>query len=520
MLCLGIACTPKVQTVKKEHYDWKYFGENPNYQRVDLSQYISPNEREGQDTNFVVIVCSSGGGTRAATFTVGVMLELERMFHDSKEPSDNAKNILNEVDYLSTTSGGGWGAASYIAYLYRHEPKYPTYNSFETYLANWADRKINRYQFWYAIPDFINDHFREDKDQISSGVIMQNRVNWGYLGGYYRKQKFNDENPITLSDVFTLQGSGKKPRLPMIIANTTNIDNFMLIPFTPDRLQYWGISQYSTNTFELVPNEYKPSKQLPLSEILDIPLSAGISASGSVPGVVGTSYFYCNKPEKDGIKRGYYLRLHDGGLIDNQALHVTKTILEYEQQKNPKTKKIVIMIDASTANGIRTERPQKKNKRRSGGLFRITRQGLVEGPYPLMREALSKLGSLYGCQVIHLSLEALLDNKLGLTGKIPESFTYNKQEAEKVFNRTYRYVLKDSSHYATYISMKERATLYNYIEKYVPSYMLAKGSNSDGLYVEDDPNDVKGSTKIMFLAGRAVVQLNKDSIRTCFNLSP
>lgn len=509
ILFLCNSCTSKVQTVQKENYDWKYFGKNPKYQTVDLDQYISPNKRDGQDSELILIVCASGGGTRAATFTMGIMLEIERILY----PKDKKRNILNEVDYFSTTSGGGWGASSYIAYLYKHEPHFTTYNSFETYLANWADRKIDSYQFSYAISDYFNDHFQTKKEELSSGNILQNRINTGYLGGGYRNQQLGDETPIMLSDVFTLKGTGKKPRLPMIIANTMNIDNFMLVPFTPDRLHYWGLSQYSKNTGELIPSKHRPSNTLSLPEILNIPLAAGIKASGGVPGLVGTSYFYCNKK---GEKKGYYLRLQDGGVIDNQGLYTAKVILQHEKTIKPNRKKVVIMIDASTPGSIKTSRPQYKNGRRSYSFWQILRKGITEGPYPLMREELSEIDSMYDCKVIHLSTEALLDTSLGLRGEIPKRFTYKIDDAENVFHKTYKLVLKNPEHYSTYISMKERAMLYDYTEKIVPSRMIAKGSNSKGVYKEDKPEDVKGSTKIMFLAGRAVVQLMRDTIIGAF----
>lgn len=513
LLCASlafVACSQKNITVKKSDYTWKYYGDtNPYYQTPNLGLYESPNTREGQDSSRLVIVCSSGGGTRAASFTIGIMMELERIL----SPTVKGSNLLNEIDYLSTTSGGGWGAAAYIAYLYQRDKygeenrkRFPTYNSYEVYLANAADRKYDKKQLGYSIKDMF------DKHALSPGDYMEHRINNGYLGASYRELLQNDDTSIVrLSDVFILKNNqGIRPRMPMIIPNTTDIDNFMLVPFTPDRLDFWGLSQYFLPDGTPVPNIKKPKDTLSLRAVLDIPLTAGIKASGGVPGIIGTSFYYCNK---DNI--GYYLHLQDGGVIDNQGLYTAKSILEQETSITDRRKRIVILIDASPT-GIKTAQPPGINISRGSSFWQLLRNGVTDGPYPLMREQIPEFEEAYNCTVIHLSTEVLLDPSLGLKGSLPESATYDVAESENKFYETYNQLLENPWYYPQQISMPDRGMLYRYIETIVPSAVDAKGTNDQGKTIVKRPQDTKGSAKIMFLAGRAVVQLMRDTIEQRF----
>jgi hypothetical protein len=81
--------------------------------QVDLGQYASVQNRPDQDSNLALAVAISGGGHRAGHFAVAVLTALERIAH-------GRRNVLREVDYFSTASGGGFAAATYIAARHAH----------------------------------------------------------------------------------------------------------------------------------------------------------------------------------------------------------------------------------------------------------------------------------------------------------------------------------------------------------------------------------------------------------------
>ena len=82
--------------------------------RVDHSTgyYFHPTGRTNQSDDVLFALAFSGGGTRAAAFAYGVLEEL----HDTKIPSEGSRSLLNEVDVISSVSGGSVTAAAYGLY--------------------------------------------------------------------------------------------------------------------------------------------------------------------------------------------------------------------------------------------------------------------------------------------------------------------------------------------------------------------------------------------------------------------
>jgi hypothetical protein len=530
IMLLTISCSNKI-TVEKSNYADKEYGEI-TAQRVDLKQYKSPNLREGQNSDRLVVMAASGGGSRAASFTIGIMLELERLGVENEVAESNQqRNVLTEIDFLSTVSGGGWGSSAYIAYLYQKNKysmtlmkydltpikNYETFNLFESHLANWANRRYARYQLPYFLRDAI---FRLGRR--TSGDLMMDKLNKGYLGWSYRKKvektdRTNENKsfdrkavePIRLSDVFVLSDSPDLPKLPMLIANTSGHDNFFLIPFTPDRLEYWGVSQYTLTTPRT--SSYfpkKPQSGLLLTDLQQIPLAAGIKASSGVPGFISNSFF---KSRKD--KRDYYLRLQDGGMVDNQGLYTALSIFKQEEVILKKENRVLIIVDAS-GSGIVTARPKRKNIGRKNSV-RSVLNASPDAQYLFRRELIYGLEKECICKVIYLTTEVLLDTTLGIGGSVPDKLKMKKSDARKFFYTTYGHVLKDTGYYSTNATMEDRSFLYEYIRSEIPTWFTSKHSNHS-LTRQVKPEDAKGSAKILFLAGRVIVQLQKEKIQAAF----
>jgi hypothetical protein len=522
IMLLTMSCSNKIE-VNRRNYADKVFG---TAQHVDMSQYKSPNLREGQNPDRLVIMAASGGGSRAASLTIGIMLELELigLEHTVRENSKQ-QNVLKEVDILSTVSGGGWGSSAYLAYLHQKNKygitpltNYENFNLFEGHLANWANIRYARYQLPYFLKDVV---FR--LGPRTSGDLMMDKLNKGYLGWSYRKcveKKLNKKNgdksfdrkavdPIRLSDVFVLLSSSDIPKLPMLVANTSGHDNFFLIPFTPDRLNHWGVSQYTlTAPRKLRHCPEKPQSALSLPELQQIPLAAGIKASSGVPGFISNSFFKSRKDKED-----YYLRLQDGGIVDNQGLYTALSIFKQEEKILDSGNRILIIVDAS-GSGIVTARPKKKNTGR-GKSVRTVLNATPDAQYLFMRERLHDLEKQCTCKVIYLGTDVLLDSTFGLGGRVPETLKIKKSDARKSFYATYNHVLKDTSYYTRNATMEDRSMLYEYIRSEIPTWFTSKKSNHNRRSVAK-PEDTKGSAKILFLAGRAIVQLKKEEILAVF----
>jgi NTE family protein len=79
---------------------------------------VWPDEQRFDPGPLVLGLAFSGGGTRAASFAYGVMKELATILVPL--PGGATSNLLGEVDYISSVSGGSFTAAYYT--LFRDEP--------------------------------------------------------------------------------------------------------------------------------------------------------------------------------------------------------------------------------------------------------------------------------------------------------------------------------------------------------------------------------------------------------------
>jgi hypothetical protein len=63
-------------------------------------------------------LCFSGGGIRSASFGLGVLWQLARQSWDSSKANQNG--LLNQLDYVSTVSGGGYVGSWFTGWIKRH----------------------------------------------------------------------------------------------------------------------------------------------------------------------------------------------------------------------------------------------------------------------------------------------------------------------------------------------------------------------------------------------------------------
>lgn len=88
---------------------------NPPLDHTDLSRgyYFHTHSRPNNSSDTLLILCFSGGGTRAAALSYGVLEELRRLPIDRHGVTNR---LLDEVDAISSVSGGSFTAAAYALY--------------------------------------------------------------------------------------------------------------------------------------------------------------------------------------------------------------------------------------------------------------------------------------------------------------------------------------------------------------------------------------------------------------------
>lgn len=290
--------------------------------QVNLSHYEDVQKRPGQRSDIAVAVAISGGGMRAANFAAGVLKALENIevpgVHGSRS------NLLREVDYFSSVSGGGLTVGSYITHLMEYRRLHPedTAASGFTFASgqntsvegrNWKSALSKNYQS-SIVASFFNPKMI---GQLDRGDVLESRLD-DYVLGQHGKRS------LTLGDVFKPKGT--IPLLPYWIANATVYENGAIFPFTPDILQTYGINRYSHRL-----SSHK------LASPYDLPLSVAMKTSASFPVAIPPTTLRSGADPKNP-----QLHLIDGGVSDNLGFVTALRLLKQDSAK----KKVLIIIDA------------------------------------------------------------------------------------------------------------------------------------------------------------------------------
>src|SRR6266550_2260750 len=101
IILLEVGCAHYPENARIEHYD-----PQSGYRFRNLSH-------PGNSDSLQVFLAFSGGGTRAAALSYGVLEELART---QIVWEGQTRRLLDEVDYISAVSGGSFTAAYYALY--------------------------------------------------------------------------------------------------------------------------------------------------------------------------------------------------------------------------------------------------------------------------------------------------------------------------------------------------------------------------------------------------------------------
>lgn len=299
---------------------------------VDLETLADQADRtHGSLKDVEVMVAVSGGGARAASFTLGVLRELQELgqWVNADRASDDTDlqfNALDEIDHFSVVSGGSWGVAAYLSD--RHFSGSTDYRLTDAAAADIRKRFVN-----------YNDRAGSQLNPFRNKCLNQHLDEIVTEGG----------QTLTMGDV--LKERGHIPALPTLLVNTTILGNQSPFVFEKETLEYYRVDEITHCDKE----GYKA---------VDLPrmaVSGPIAISGSVPGwfhsVARTSI--CSAPEQGSgqqdLTKSFFcdkalsrvwrnLVLVDGGIYDNYGY---QTALEALDSLDADRRKVLIVIDAS-----------------------------------------------------------------------------------------------------------------------------------------------------------------------------
>ena len=303
---------------------------------VDLTRYQpvqSPEGRPWQRPDLVVVIAASGGGYRAANLTAGVLMGLE----DYESPQLNGR-LLDEVDYFSTVSGGGFGVGAYLAMLRDYLAQYPDVTdlyglSFESTLEQGISRTHEVHM--QGLPQLTASYTSQMIANLFKARFIADIYGGELLEQQLEKDIFGDKNEVfRLNDIFIpINEPASKVKLPYWVANATIFQNGAIFPFTPDILARYKIIKYRYAQKEWqFPGSYADPQYGG-----ELPVVVGMRTSANFPIAVPPTTLV-----SAGCEQPCYLHLLDGGLADNLGVNTALNLLERDKAHH----KLLIVIDA------------------------------------------------------------------------------------------------------------------------------------------------------------------------------
>ena len=262
---------------------------NKGYRLKNLSQ-----DQDKRSENLLLFLTFSGGGTRAASLAYGVLEELARteIFLEGRK-----RSLLDEVDAISSVSGGSFTAAYYGLFGRR---------IFEDFTSRFLKRNVQRELFEETIP--LDNWFR---------LLSANFGRSDLAAEYYDQHLFEGG---TFGDIWARGG-------PLIFVNATDLTLGTYFTFTQEM-------------FDAI-----------CSDVSRFPVARAVAASSAVPVLLSpiTLYNYagsCNYQAPEWVQRTLqepgvsrrrlqqavhlrsymgaqkrpYIHLIDGGMADNLGL--------------------------------------------------------------------------------------------------------------------------------------------------------------------------------------------------------
>ena len=287
--------------------------------KVTLDNYKSPQKRKGQNENLSIGLAISGGGSRAEYFGFGVLIGLDELAY-----SNNANSsFLNEVDYISTVSGGGLGVGYYLSLK-----KHLVLDDYNSLLSFWNSdlRRDTLSSYLYESASLVN-LIKLRRLERTGKSDFPGRLDYEVLqeGKSYKNKRIDR---LYLGDFIIEKKSNVDVKFPMFVVNGTIFNNNERIPFMPHIVDYLKIDG------ALMP--YEPFENL--NKGFGFPLNHAMVSSNSFPGILPIPKYRVKGSDE-------VIRIVDGGVVENFGY---KTLFELlNADKNNNDKKRALIVDCS-----------------------------------------------------------------------------------------------------------------------------------------------------------------------------
>ncbi|SEM95154.1 Patatin-like phospholipase [Stigmatella aurantiaca] len=345
-------------------------------------KFALPSSRPDQDAECIVTLSISGGGSNSAAFAWGALEELNERYQ-----GPDGRSVLQEVDYITTASGGGIAALMFIEVLREHrlrEGKALTQESAGTYLGSARFRGVLDAQLstmnqvlasgllsWFGHASTKVEHSLRSA-MVGSGARCQGREA-GPLAAVPKKtdEEFSRYSlcPLTdalkFGDVFV--DASQQATLPTFLPTMTLFESGNNLPATQVWFKQLGIQE----VLLALPN----SSLGDVVKVEDLDYVHAVTLSMGFPGI---------GPVLATAKHGgstFGVTIADGGQTDNLGLWVAYNATRNELRDTLRRGAVHIVLDSA----IEPETPFVEEK--MTGWESVTGARVIGNGLPLLRVA-------------------------------------------------------------------------------------------------------------------------------------
>ncbi len=273
------------------------------------------------DGDVLVGVCLSGGGSRSAYFATCVLDELGR-----RNVPGRARTWLDEVDLISSVSGGSLAATYYVA--------------------------NRRREGWPAEHAAFFARMRQDMAlDFETRAILRILCGWGFPLALTHYDRGDLMAAVWDSNFFDdLTFGDLPPDAPALLVNAASYDTGQRFVFTRLGLRELNGSRLFDDlaTERLLTRGYGPghvpframSMESLGSSIARCPLTTGVVASAAVPNLLGPVVL------RDHVRRRR-VHLGDGGIYDNHGLETMVAVMARRLEEAPGKRAVIFVVDGT-----------------------------------------------------------------------------------------------------------------------------------------------------------------------------
>ncbi|HEX8480369.1 MAG TPA: patatin-like phospholipase family protein [Allosphingosinicella sp.] len=285
--------------------------------------------KEMFDDGRLVGLSVSGGGARAAAFTLGVLTELQAI-------GQGGSNMLDRIDFISSNSGGSWGVAAYL-----------------------ADRAASR-DAGYKLLDRMQlpkgNSLIDRFDRMSDGTVKC----WSSA---MREHLFGER---TYGDIYS---SANPVPLPRVFINAALLPSHSPFVFSDAFLRHYRVERFGACGDHWLTEEGSP----PVRNVADLQFGYAAAASGTVSpfyhAFASTGLCAGDSPAREAsfchsILKGKprsYLRIADGGYYDNIGYKTAYEVMLGLNGESPEARRAMIFVNSNTATDLQMIAPAKRS---------------------------------------------------------------------------------------------------------------------------------------------------------------